>query len=98
MVRLVDIYEYTKDKVVLLGKLREWKLVPQDGEYPCPKCDRPMKIYEASRTPEGWKWYCGAKIQRPKQTSKICIMEVLFRKGTFFENSKLSAFQVKRNF
>jgi hypothetical protein len=94
MVNLIEIHEFCKDKDLLLGKLREWRLIPNQGDYNCPNCASAMKLLEASDRPDKWQWYCGAMISRRKQAAQKCHTRVEFRTGTFFAGAKLSIYQV----
>lgn len=95
MVKLIEIHEFCKNKEVLLEKLRDWRLIPNQGDYNCPNCANAMKLIEASGSPDGWQWYCSAMVSRRKQAAVKCHTRVEFRTGTFFARSKLSIYQVR---
>lgn len=89
--KLIDIYDICKNREQLLEKLREWQLIPTN--YNCPNCGNAMKLLEAADRPDGWQWFCNAKISIRKQAAQPCHTRVEFRAGTLFERSKLSIFQ-----
>ena len=94
MIRLVELYDICKNKDTLLAKLREYGLIPQDGEYLCPNCQNPKRIYSNAADVDGWRWHCHAMISKRKQKAEKCGTTVRFRNETFFAQSHLTMFQV----
>jgi hypothetical protein len=57
-----------KDRVFTTTALFLNKIAPLDGPFPCPKCDKPMKVVE--RIPANYKGGSGAKRMPRTTTSK----------------------------
>jgi hypothetical protein len=89
---LIKIYDICKNKEILLKSLQEWGLVPKIGEFYCPKCDEPMRLF--NQGDRDWRWTCLNKISVRKQAAKPCGKKVEFRTGTFFARSKLDYFEI----
>ena len=91
---LVQLYQLCQDKVALLAKLQEWGLVPNVGEYLCPKCSQPLSLTKDASKPDGYRWFCSRTILNSYKKRVQCKQTVAFRTGTFFSKSKLSIFQI----
>ena len=89
---LIKIYDICRENKTLPVQLQNWGLVPQEGIYLCPKCNEPMKLLHFEK--QGWYWDCKSEKPIKNQAKKICNTRVSMRTNTFFNNSKLSYFQI----
>jgi hypothetical protein len=91
-ITLIEVYELHKNPEQLLEAMQKWQLIPKEGNYNCPNCSGVILLYPDSE--DGWRWHCKNKISEPKQRPVSCGTRVRLRKGTFFEKSHLSYFQL----
>ncbi len=87
---LVKIYDICRDNDTLLENLQNWGLIPR--EKSCPKCGYGMSLMNVKE--DGWTWYCSNKISIRKQRATKCSQKVSMRKGSFFNRSHMSYFQI----
>ncbi|KFM64761.1 hypothetical protein X975_20126, partial [Stegodyphus mimosarum] len=55
------------------------------NKYKCPKCNKPMKLYERKNTTDGFEWRCRLGGHNVKRS---------IRKGSWFAESRLSIIRV----
>ena len=58
VLNLLRLNKICQDRKWLLNCLREWKLIPEEGVYSCPRCHGWMTLTKCSKDIDGWKWYC----------------------------------------
>lgn len=91
-INLIQLFRLNSDLDAFLGMMQAWNLVPIEGEYACPNCNAPLKLYRDSE--DGWRWRCNNKVSVRKQAAQPCGTKVRFRTGTFFAQSNLSYFNI----
>lgn len=82
------------DPEELIKHLTEWRLIPAATDYNCPNCGHLLYLTSDTNRPDGFQWKCRNVISPNKSKRRQCGNRISFRKGTFFERSKLSILQV----
>ena len=91
-VTLINLYKLNQTPAELLEAMQNWKLIPKEGSYLCPKCSGKLTLNANKK--DGWRWHCNNKISQRKQKAEPCGCRVRLRTGTFFANSHMSYFSV----
>nr|XP_022904005.1 uncharacterized protein LOC111416268 [Onthophagus taurus] len=91
---LTLFYLHSLKGEALVNRLREWGVIPKEGEYKCSLCETPLVLQHRSNAPDGYIWACNGRVSFRKQKKRKCGKVVPFRKGTFFTNSKLEIWQI----
>ena len=69
--RLIDLYDLCRDADQLLVKLREWTLVPCEGEYLCPKCGGALVLGKREQAVDGWPSFDDAERDSDDEESDV---------------------------
>ena len=95
---LVQLFRLCQRRDELLIKLREWHLIPNEGDYKCPHCGSNLHLQDYAKAPDGWVWRCKALVKKYEKSKWTkCETTIEFRLGTFFDHMKISILQVWKN-